>query len=127
MGVGEQCSITQIPSQKARTFFSGTPIQSQAHTHLRELSDSRPGEDWHMPGAAGREIASHPFLQEGNPQPENCYPSQAPTWDRGRGAGSEETVVRRAGWPEMGQCFFNRPPRSRPWVEGKWLPQAIRG
>lgn len=27
------------------------------------------------------------------------------------GPGSEETVVRREGWPEMGQCSFNSPPR----------------
>lgn len=110
-GRGVQCRITQIPSQKAMTFFSGSPIQSQAHTHLRELSDSRPRRGLACAGAAGREIALDPFLQEGNPQPDNCYPSQAPTWDRERGPGSEETVVRRAGWPEMGQCSFNSPPR----------------
>lgn len=105
------------PSQKATGLFSETPIQGQAHTNFRELLDSRAkrGLTWSRDQWGDRLPLIFPS-GKAILNLENYYPSQAPKWDGEKEnralhpLGSEETVVRRASWPEMGQCSFNRPP-----------------
>lgn len=56
------------PSQKAMSLFSGSPIQSQAHTDLRELSGSRPRRGSAQDGGSReRERVPHTL--------KSCYPS----------------------------------------------------
>lgn len=117
------------PSQKAIGLSSGSPTQGQVHKDFRELSDSGPEEGWHGRGQQRGRLPHIFSLRKGSPQPGKL----APKWDKERGNRalqclmSEETAVRRVSCPEMGQYSFNRPPLLQTWVEGKWLPQAIRG
>lgn len=105
-------------SQKAMGLFSGSSSQGQTHTHLWALSDSwltRRLLVWGWGNREGDYLTSFP--SGGQPSTwKIVIHSQAPKRGRERGnkdlqqLRSEETVVRRENWPEMGQCSFNRPP-----------------
>lgn len=113
-GVDEKHPVT--PSQKATGIFSGSPIPGRAHRHCGTAQIQRPRRGLASGGKQqGGKLLGILSSTTSNPQPGKLLPISRPLNGTENGeqgpppAGSEETVVRQASWPEMGQCSFNRP------------------